>query len=100
MKKFGLVNAVIGKLATQVKASKLTDYQLAKIILQQGEIDELQLRLDKLKYGVKNMMTMMMMMIIIRIIIIIITEGEVAGVEGEQQVHQVHQQLPNKKWMI
>ena len=97
MKKFGLVNAVIGKLATQVKASKLTDYQLAKIILQQGEIDELQLRLDKLKYGVKNMMTMMMMMIII---IIITTEGEVAGVEGEQQVHQVHQQLPNKKWMI
>ena len=54
MKKFDLVNPVIGKLATQVKASKLTDYQLTKIILQQGEIDELQLRLDKLKYGVKK----------------------------------------------
>ena len=26
MKKFDLVNPVIGKLATQVKASKLTDY--------------------------------------------------------------------------
>ena len=30
MKKFDLVNPVIGKLATQVKASKLTDYQLTK----------------------------------------------------------------------
>ena len=54
MKKFDLVNPVIGKLATQVKASKLTDYQLTKKILQQLEIDELQLRLDKLKYGVKK----------------------------------------------
>ena len=54
MKKFDLVNPVIGKLATQVKASKLTDYQLTKKILQQGEIDELRLRLDKLKYGVKK----------------------------------------------
>ena len=54
MKKFDLVNPAIGKLATQVKASKLTDYQLTKKILQQLEIDELQLRLDKLKYGVKK----------------------------------------------
>ena len=30
MKKFDLVNPVIGKLATQVKASKLTDYELKK----------------------------------------------------------------------
>ena len=30
MKKFDLVNPVIGKLVTQVKASKLTDYQLTK----------------------------------------------------------------------
>ena len=74
MKKFNLVNLVIGKLATQVKASKLTDYQLTKTILQQGEIDELQQRLDKLKYDVKKMMTMMMI-----IIIIIIIEGEVAA---------------------
>ena len=53
MKKIDLVNPVIGKLATQVKASKLTDNQLTKKKLQQGEIDELQLRLDN---GVKNMM--------------------------------------------
>ena len=45
---------MIGKLTTQVKASKLTDYQLTKKILQQGEIDELQLRLDKLNYGIKK----------------------------------------------
>ena len=54
MKKFDLVNPVIGKLATQVKASKLTDYELTKKIQQQGEIDELQLRLDKLKYSIKK----------------------------------------------
>ena len=51
MKKFDLVNPVIGKLASQVKASKLTDYELTKKILQKGEVDELQLRLDKFKYG-------------------------------------------------
>ena len=49
MKKFDLVNPVIGKLPTQVKASKLTEYQSTKKLLQQGETDELQLRLDKLK---------------------------------------------------
>ena len=52
MKKFDQVNPVIGKLASQVKASKLTDYELTKKLLQKGEADELQLRLDKLKYGV------------------------------------------------
>ena len=45
MKKFDLVNPVIGKLATQVKASN-------KKHLEQGETDELQLKLHKLKYGV------------------------------------------------
>ena len=52
MKKFDQVNPVIGKLASQVKASKLTDYELTKSILQKGEGDKLQLRLNKLKYGV------------------------------------------------
>ena len=51
MKKFDLVNPVIGKLAAQVRASKLTDYELTKKILEQGEIDKLQLRLDALKNG-------------------------------------------------
>ena len=51
MKTFDLVNPVIGKLATQVKAIKLTDYELTKKILQKGEVDEIQQRLDRLKYG-------------------------------------------------
>ena len=51
MKKFDLVNPVIGKLAAQVRTSKLTDYELTKKILEQGEIYKLQLRLDTLKYG-------------------------------------------------
>ena len=54
MKKFDQVNPVINKLASQVIASKLTDYELTKKLLQKGEADELQLRLDEIKYGVPN----------------------------------------------
>ena len=54
MKKFDLVNLVIGELASQVRASKLTDYELTKKLLEQGEIDKWQLRLGALKYGINN----------------------------------------------
>ena len=54
MKKFDLVNPVIGKLASQVRASKLTDYQLTNKLLEQGEIDKLKLRFDALKYGINT----------------------------------------------
>ena len=54
MNKFDLVNPVIGKLASQVRASKLNDYELTKKLLEQGEIDKLQLRLDALKYGINK----------------------------------------------
>ena len=60
MKKFDLVNPAIGKLATQVKASKLTDYQVTKKLLEQGEVENLQLRLDALKYGVNKDFQMLM----------------------------------------
>ena len=59
MKKLHLVNHVTGKLASQVKASKLTDYELTKTTLQKGEVDNLQRKLDRLKYGVKKMMMTM-----------------------------------------
>ena len=51
MKKFDLVNPVIGKLASQYRASKLTDYELTKKLLEQ---DKLQLRLDALKYWINK----------------------------------------------
>ena len=51
VKKFDLVNPVIGKLATQVKASKLTDYELTKKNLGQGETDKLQNRFELFKKG-------------------------------------------------
>lgn len=54
MKKFDLINVVIGKLAMKVKVSKLTDYQLTKNNLQQGQINELQQRLDNLTYGINK----------------------------------------------
>ena len=54
MKKFDLVNPVIGKLATQVKASKLTDYHLTKKLLEQDEVGKFELRLDELKYGINE----------------------------------------------
>ena len=45
---------MIGKRPSQVRASKLTDYELTKKLLEQGEIDKLQLRLDALKYGINK----------------------------------------------
>ena len=39
-------------------ASKLTDYELTKKLLQKGEVDELKLRLDKLNMVHRKMMTM------------------------------------------
>ena len=89
MKKFDQVNPVIGKLATQVKASKLTDFELTKEIQQKGEVDELQLRLDKLNYGIPkddddtN------------------TDVEVGAevVVVGRQVLWYRQELHNKKWM-
>ena len=45
---------MIGKLASQVRSSKLTDYELTKKLLEQGETDKLQLRVDALKYGINK----------------------------------------------
>ena len=54
VKKFDLVNPVIGKLATQVKAIKLTDHELTKKILGQGETYKLQNRFDLFKEGLSD----------------------------------------------
>ena len=43
MKKIDQINPIIGKLASQVKESKLIDYKLTKKLLEKGEADELQL---------------------------------------------------------
>ena len=51
VKKFDLVNPVMGKPAIQVKASKLTGYELTKKILGQGETDKLQNRFELFKKG-------------------------------------------------
>ena len=49
VKKFDLQNPIIGKLATQVKASKLTEDQLTKKILMQDQIANIENRLEELK---------------------------------------------------
>ena len=51
MKKFDQVNPIIGKLAAQVRASKLTEKELNQKILDNFEADQIQARLDRLKYG-------------------------------------------------
>ena len=51
MKKFGFVNPIIHRLPSQVKASNLTDYEITKFFLQKHEVDEIQNRLHKLRYG-------------------------------------------------
>ena len=48
MKKFDQVNPVIGKLAAQIKASKLTEQEVNQKFLDNFEDDQLQARLDKL----------------------------------------------------
>ena len=48
-KKFDLQNPIIGKIATQVKACKLTEDQLTKNILMQDENTKIENRLEKLK---------------------------------------------------
>ena len=51
MKKIDQVNPIIGKLAAQVRASKLTDKELNQKLLDNFEADQIQTRLDRLKYG-------------------------------------------------
>ena len=51
MKKFNQVKSFIRKLAAQVKVSKLTEKEVNEKLLKNWEAGELQLRLDKLKYG-------------------------------------------------
>ena len=51
MKKFHQVNPIIGKLAAQVRASKLTEKELNQKLLDNFEADQIQARLDRLKYG-------------------------------------------------
>ena len=51
MKKFDPLNPVVRKLAAQVKASKLAAKEINEKLLRNWEADELQLRLDKVKYG-------------------------------------------------
>ena len=47
----GQSNPVIGKIAAQVKASKLTEQEVNQKLLDNFEADQLQARLDKLRYG-------------------------------------------------
>ena len=54
VKKFYLVIPVISKLATQVKASKLTGYELTKKILGRGETNKLENRFELFKEGVDD----------------------------------------------
>ena len=49
-KKFDQVNRVIGKLAAHVKASKLTEQEVNQKLLDNFEANQLQTRLDKLRY--------------------------------------------------
>ena len=51
MKKFDQVNPIIGKLAAQVKATKLTEDEVNQKLLDNFEADQLQARFDKLRYG-------------------------------------------------
>ena len=53
VKKFDMQNPIIGKIATQVKGSKLTEDQLTRKKLMQDEISKIENRLEKLKHPIK-----------------------------------------------
>ena len=53
VKKFDMQNPIIGKIATQIKASKLTEDQLTKKNLIQDEIYKIENRLEKWKRPIK-----------------------------------------------
>ena len=49
VKKFDMQNPIIGKIAKQIKVSKLTEDQLTKKMLMQDQIFDIENRLEKLK---------------------------------------------------
>ena len=54
VKKFDMQNPIIGKIATQVKASKLTEDQLTRRILMQDQISDIANRLEKSKRPIRR----------------------------------------------
>ena len=49
VKKFDVTNPIIGKLAVQIKANKLSNGDLTKEIIMQGEVEKIQNRLAEMK---------------------------------------------------
>ena len=49
VKKFDMTNPILGKLATQIKANKLSNVDLTKKILMQGEVEKIQNRWAEIK---------------------------------------------------
>ena len=49
VKKFDVINPTIGKLAAQIKANKLSNDDLTKKIVMQGEVEKIQNRLAEIK---------------------------------------------------
>ena len=49
VKKFDMTNPIIGKLAVQIKANKLSNEDLTKKIIMQGEVEKIQNRLSEIK---------------------------------------------------
>ena len=49
VKKFDMTNPIIGKLAAQIKANKLSNEDLTKKILMQGEVEKIENRLAEIK---------------------------------------------------
>ena len=67
VKNLDLKNPIIGKIATQMKASKLTEDQLTNKILMQDEIANIENRLEKLKRptNVKMLLIVMMKLLVL-----------------------------------
>ena len=64
VKKFDMTNPIIGNLAAQIKANKLSNEVLTKKILMQGEAEKIESRLAEIKCGELEKRGFMMMKIL------------------------------------
>ena len=92
LKKFDVVNPVIGEFATQVKSSKLTDNKLKKKLLGQGETINQKIDLNYLKMDQMISLTMMMK---VQVGVVVVQEDVEVGEEGEGvETMELHQGRP------
>ena len=85
VKKLDMINLIIGKLAAQIKANKLSNEYLTKKILMQGEVEKIENRLAEIKKW-RTRRTRLVMMIILGLGLVEAEEVMSVGLDCLDQV--------------